>query len=208
MSAGKSLHSYTEGVIALRHRLCRERIGGRSTHTAGTAHKDLSFIFRIEVNEIITLHEITLHPHSSGQARFFITGKDALNGTMLYLVRFQNSHLHGHTDTVVSTKGCTFGTEPFTVNVSLDGIIVEIKVHILVLFANHIHVALQDYRFPVFIARCSRFADTNVSRFVHHGRQPQSFAKGFQESNHLFFTLGRTGNPVNFSKAIKHNTRL
>ena len=79
---------------------------------------------------------------STGQSGFFITCKYALDRTMLNIVACQDSQLDGAAYTVVSAQCGSLSLEPFSINVSLNGVFVEVEIHIYQFITNHIHVAL------------------------------------------------------------------
>ena len=142
----KSLHAHLEGVIIFRHGFVNPRESGRGACATSTTHEKLALIFRVEVDEEIALHKVVFHAHGTRKTRFLVTRKDALNGAVLNVLAFEDSHLHGHANAIVSTQSSTFGAEPFAIYIRLNGIGLKIKIEIFMLFAHHIHMALQNDR--------------------------------------------------------------
>ena len=126
---------------------------------------------------------------STGQSGFLITCKDALYRTMLNIVACQNCQLDGAAYTVVSTQCSSLSLEPFSINVSLDGVFVEIEIYIYQFIANHVHVALQDDGFSVLVAWSGSFADEHITGFIYQRFELMSFTERFQKLNHVLLVL-------------------
>ena len=133
-------------------------VGGRVT-ASGTADEYLALVLRVEVDEVVACHETGLHALGTCEARLLVAGEDTLDGTVPDIVGSQDGQLDGATDAVVSTEGGTLCRQPLTVDIGLDGVLVEVELHIHKLVAHHIHVALQDHRLAVFHAFGGRLAD-------------------------------------------------
>ena len=127
---------------------------------------------------------------------------------MLHIVSLQESQLHSTADAVVSTQGGTLSGEPLTVDVGLDGVTVEVNLHVHELVAHHVHVALQDDRLAVLHALGGRLANQDVAGFIYFGLQLVAFTPLAEILNHLFLTLGRAGNLVNSGKLFENTLRL
>ena len=76
------------------------------------------------------------------------------------------------------------------------------------LFAHHIHMALQNDRAQMLVSRRGRGADGHVARFVNLDWQTMLGSKVLQESNHLLLLLGRAGYFIDFGKALEYYCRL
>ena len=177
VAAGQTLDGYLESEIVRWHLRGREVVCGSGSYTTSTAHVQLSLVLRVEVDEIVAMHKIALHAYSPRQASFLISRKYALDRSVLNVVRFQYGHFHGHANAIVGTKRCAFSFEPFAVNVGLYGIVFEVECHVLILFAHHVHVALQNDSLAVLISRCGRLANANVARFIYLSFQSEALAK-------------------------------
>ena len=157
--------------------------------SAGTADEYLSFVLRVEVDKHVARHETGLHAFGTRQTSLLIACEDTLQRTVYEVVAVEDGQLDGAADTVVGTERGALRAEPLTVDVSLDGITVEIEVDVDQLLAHHIHVALQDDGRLVLHSRRSRFADEHVARFVYFRSKTAAFTKVFQILNHLFLAL-------------------
>ena len=78
----------------------------------------------------------------------------------------QERHLHGYSDAVVCSQRGSFGLHPLAIYVGLDSVLHKVELRMRVLFAHHIHVALQDKRFPVLHTCGGRLAYDDVSCLV------------------------------------------
>ncbi len=76
------------------------------------------------------------------------------------------------------------------------------------MFANHIHVTLQNDDGFVFVACGCWFTDDDVTGFINMSVKTTALAKRFQVLNHLFFLLGRTGNRIDFRELLEYASRF
>ena len=88
---------------------------------------------------------------------------------MLDVVAVQQGQLDGAADTVVGAQRGALGLQPLTVHIGLDGIVLEIDLHIDELVADHVHVALQDDAGLVLHARRGGLADDDVASLIDLG---------------------------------------
>ena len=123
---------------------------------------------------------------------------------MFNVVGLEDGQLDGAADTVVGTQRGAFGAQPLTIDISLDGILVEVEVHIDQLVAHHIHVALQNHRLTVLVAFGGRLADKHIACFVDFGLQLMALTPLLKVFNHLLFVLRRAGNFVNLCKLLEY----
>ena len=145
---------------------------------------------------------------STSQTSFLITCENTLDRTMLDVVAVEDGEFDGTTDTIISTKCCALRFHPLTIDIGLDGILVEIKLHIHEFVAYHIHVTLEDDGLSVLQASGGRLADDDVARLVNNSLQVVAFTKLLQVLNHLLLVLGRARNLVDFSKLLEHASRF
>lgn len=122
---------------------------------------------------------------------------------MLDVVAVQQGQLDGAADTVVGAQRGALGLQPLTVHIGLDGIVLEIDLHIDELVADHVHVALQDDAGLVLHARRGGLADDDVASLIDLGLQAALLTECFQVLDHLLLVLGRTGNCVDFANCSK-----
>ena len=189
VSAAQTLHlqfkeEHASGGVLKRVRHLRIRAA-----TACTAHKDFALVLAVKIHQHASLHEARLHTFCTGQTSFLVACENTFNGTMLDVRTAQDSHLHGHADTVIRAQRCTLCLHPFAVHISLDGILVKVELHIGVLLAHHVHVALQDEGLAVLHSRSGGLADNHVSGFVTFSLQTQAFSIFGQEVNHLLLSF-------------------
>jgi len=148
-----------------------------AVHATGAADKELAIVFRVEIDEGTAFKKTGFQAKSTGESRFFINREQALNRTVFQCGIGQYSQLSGHTDAVVGPKGGTVGLEPFTINDGLDGICLEIVDSIGVLFADHIHMGLQNNGRRCLFVRAGRLADEHVAHLVLTTFQPMGGRK-------------------------------
>ena len=127
---------------------------------------------------------------------------------MLDIVGGEDSEFNGTADTVVGTEGGTLSGKPFTIDVGLNGILIEVELHIDKFVAHHIHVTLQDHGLAVFHARGGRFADNHVACLIDIGGKSVLSTPVLEVFNHLLLALRRAGNFVNLRKFFEDNSRF
>ena len=181
---------------------------GRRITSASTTDEDLALVLRVEVDQVVARHEAGLHAFGTGQPGLLVAGEDALDGPVLDIVRAEDGQFDSAADTVVGTEGGAFGRQPFTIHISLDGILVEIELHIDELVAHHVHVTLQDDGLPTLHTLGGRLADDHVACLVDLRLQAVALAPVLQVLNHLLFALRGTRNLVNLRKFGEDNSRF
>ena len=189
VSACQPFHADFEAEIAFGHALFFKFEAGRGAHAAGAAHEHLPLVFRVEVDEEVACHKARLQAHCARQARFLVAREEALDGAVLDVARFEDGHLHGHADAVVCAEGSAACLHPVAVHVGLDGVVVEVKLHVGVLLAHHVEMALQHHGLHLLAARRGGLLDEHVAHGIDERFQPEAFAEGFEEVYHLFFPL-------------------
>ena len=127
---------------------------------------------------------------------------------MFDVVAIEDSQFDGTADTIVGTKGSTFGCQPFTVDIGAYGVVVEVELHVYQLIAHHVHVALQDDRLAVLVAWRGWFAYDDVARLVDLGVESSAFAPLLQILNHFLLAFRRAGNLVDLRKLFEDNSRF
>ena len=85
---------------------------------------------------------------------------------MLNVVGLEYGQLNGTANAVVGTQRGALGAQPLAVDIGLDGIEVEVELHIHQLVAHHVHVALQDDGLALLVAWRGAFAYDDVTRLV------------------------------------------
>lgn len=82
---------------------------------------------------------------------------------MLHRLVEHHGQRGGHADTAVGAQRRTFGPDPLAVDTRADGIVVEVELHIGVLFADHVHVRLEDHGCALLHARRGGLAHHDVA---------------------------------------------
>ena len=103
MATYQSFHRCLHEEIPLGSLFALETEGGNGATASGTAYEDLTFIFRIKVDEVVAIHESIFHAHSTGELCLFIAGENTLYRAMLYVVAIQQCQFNGTSYTVVGT---------------------------------------------------------------------------------------------------------
>src|SRR5574344_1588811 len=80
-----------------------------AVHSAGAADEKFTIIFRVEVDEGAAFKKAGFQTKRTGEACFFVNGKQAFNRTVLKGVIGQHRQLSGHANTIVGTQRGTFG---------------------------------------------------------------------------------------------------
>ena len=204
MTTSQALDSYLKEEIILRSIDFRISKFSCCIGTTGTTDEQFAFIFRVKINQDMTVHESFFQSKSTCQTSFFINRKETFQRTMLNIISRQDSQLSRHTDTIVSTQSCTLCLQPFTVDISFNRVIQEIMVRVAVLFTNHINMRLENHGLQVFQSRSSRFFDQNITSFILFSFQALLFSKVHQVSNNLLFLLRRTWHLAYFSKIMEY----
>ena len=140
MCACKTAHSYLEEEISFRNIYLRIVETCNCVCTSGTTDENLAFVLAVEVEKIIACHESWTDCKGAGESSFLIAGEKTLNRSVLDILRSKNCERYRHTDTIVSTKRCALGLHPFSIDISLYCVLLEIEINIAVLLAYHIHV--------------------------------------------------------------------
>ena len=162
----QTFHHYLASIVAGRNRRNIKGEFGYSICTAGAAYKDLSFVFRVEIDQIISVHKVGFHTDSTAQTGFLIAREHTLDRSVLDVVALEHSHLHCYADTIISSKRGTFCLEPFAINIGLNGIFLEVELNVGILLTHHIHMALQNDRRTTFIAFRCRLFNYDVARLI------------------------------------------
>ena len=123
---------------------------------------------------------------------------------MLYIIAVQQGQLYGTAYAIVGSQRGALGPQPLAVYIGLYGVLVEVKVYIYQLVADHVHVALQYHRLAVLVSGSSRLAYQHIASGIYLSIQPMLLAKGGQILNHELLVLRGTGDLIDFSKLLEH----
>jgi hypothetical protein len=106
----------------------------------------------------------------------------------------------------VGSERRPLGAHPLAVDTRPDRIVVKIERYIAVLFAHHIHVALQDHDGTLLAARRGGFQDHDVACSVLPVIEMVLFRKIDQKGSDLPLFFRRTRHPRNFIEVLPHRT--
>ena len=208
MSACKSLDRTLYKEISFGSSLALEVECGKSGTSTGTTDEYLPLVLTIEIDEHVASHESRFHTRSTGQLSLLVSCEYTLYRSVLNLIAVEDSQFDGATDTVVGTKSRALGSKPFTVNIRLNGILVEVKLYIHEFVAHHVHVALQDNRLTVFHTLGGWFTDNHVTRFIHLCVKIMTLSPLTEIINHFLLALGRAGDFVYSRKLLEYTLWL
>ena len=190
------------GVGALILQLCHGIL------TAGAADADLALLLAVEIDQDLTVDKVRRHLHRSCKSGLLIPGEETLDGTMLDRVRGEDREADCIADPVVSAKRRTASVYPAILDVGLDGVGLKIEVHILILLAHHIHMALEGDARPILIARCGALADQYVACVIHLALQTLLLGKVLQVGDHLLLLLGGARDTGDLVEVVEDLLRL
>ena len=179
-----------------------------SVCTTSTTDEEFAFVFRIEVNQDVTIHKTFLQSESTSQTGFFVYGKETFDRTMFDVLGSQYSQLSSHTNTIVGTQCGSLCLQPFAIDVSFNRVIQEIVCRIAVLFAYHINVRLENHGLQVFLTRSCRLLHQDVTSFILFRFQALFFGKIHQISDNLLLLLRRAWHLTYFRKIMKYRCRF
>ena len=111
---------------------------------------------------------------------------------MLHRLVEHHGQRGGHADTAVGAQRRTFGPDPLAVDTRADGIVVEVELHIGVLFADHVHVRLEDHGCALLHARRGGLAHHDVADGVLFIFDMVLFGEIDQKINDFALLLRRT----------------
>ena len=180
----------------------------RGVAAAGTAHENLPLVLRVEVDEHVAGHKSGLHALGAGQTGFLVACEHTFQRSVLQVVAIKDGQFDGASNAVVGAQRGALGLQPFAVNLRLDGVVVEVEVHVNQFLTHHVHVALQDDGGLVLHALGGGLADDDVSRLVNHGFEAAALSELPEELNHFLLALRGAGNFIDACKLLEHACRL
>ena len=125
----------------------------------------------VQVDQAAGADAAELQVVGADQAHFLGSGEHALQRRMHQAVIGEHRHHPGHGHAVVGAQGGAVGPQNVAFHHQLDGVLGEIVVDAVVLFAHHVGMALQQQGRQVFTALGAGFCDVYVQRFVAVGVQ-------------------------------------
>ncbi|MPM42547.1 hypothetical protein SDC9_89213 [bioreactor metagenome] len=137
--------------------------------SAGATNIHFAFVFAVEVDQDIAFQHIAFKSESTGHSGFLVNGHQCLDRAVFDGFRSQYSHGCGNTHSIVSAECGAVSSNPFTIDICLDGIFFKIKILVAVFLRNHVEVTLQHNALAVFHTRGCRLADDHIAHFVNNG---------------------------------------
>ena len=75
----------------------------RLGYPTGTTYIEFSFIFRVEIQQNLTLQRTRFQTEGTIHTRFFVLGNQGFQRTMLQVFRLEHRHDSGYTHTIISS---------------------------------------------------------------------------------------------------------
>ena len=108
---------------------------------------------RVEVQQDVTLQLPFRKVVGTIHTRLLIGGDQCLHRTVFQGLVLHDSHDRGHTESVISTKGCSLCLHPLAIDPRLNGIGLKVMRTLGCLLRHHVHVSLQDHALSVLHSR-------------------------------------------------------
>ena len=140
--------------------------GQSGIDTTGATHVNLTFFFRVGVDQDFALQPVWLQTKCTGHSAFFIDSQQHFQWTVLQIRRCDHRQRRSHTDTVVRAQCSALGFYPLTINIRTDRITGEVMLSVVVLLRHHVQMRLQHHRFTVFHAWRCWLTDQNVADLI------------------------------------------
>ena len=142
---------------------------GCNVDAAGATDHELAPALRVEVEKHVAVQFVGRKGIGSEHAGFLVGSDESLHWSVFQCLVFHYGHDGGHSNTIVGTKSSAFCLHPLAVDVSLDGVGLEVVCAFRRLLRHHIHVCLKNHSLLSLHARCCRLAHYNVVGRVLEG---------------------------------------
>ncbi len=139
--------------------------GGGVDATCAT-YEYFAVVLRVEIYQDGTFDKIRVEVLRAFEANLLVDSEERLYGTMLESVVNHHSQSGSYADAIVSTEGSATGLNPVAIDIGVDRVFHEVMLHVVVLLAYHIHVALEDDDGGVLMTGSGCFAHNHVSTSV------------------------------------------
>ena len=177
-------------------------------NAASAADENLALILRVKVYQILAGEHTLAEVESTRKTSLLIDSEQRLQRTMLRLLIQQQSHRSRHTDTIVSSERRTLGTYPLAIHNGTNSVVLEVKLHIAVLLADHIHMRLQDNRWTRLITRCGGLTHHDITYLIALPLDIVTLRKLNQKLNHTLLLLRWAWHSGEGIKLFPHGFRL
>ena len=154
------------------------------------------------------MHKPAFEGKGAGQTGLFVHGEEALQRTVFHFVGHEHSQCGCHADAVVGAERSAARTHPFTIDVRLYGVGVEVVDGVVVFFAHHIHVGLQHDGRMRFVTRRGRLAYQHIAGFVGERLEVVFLTEFLQECDDFAFAFRWTRHLTNVGKNAPKGARL
>ena len=210
LRAGVTAHQTGDGD--LQHRGAEGTAGygqaAVSPGTAGTADGENALVLGVHIQHPAALQHGDVQPLGAVHAGFLVHGEDGLDGRVGQGIIVQNGHGHGHGNAVVAAQGGAPGGN----GVALQHQVQALDSHVLgaagLLFADHVHVTLEDHRLRRLIAGGGVPEDHHVVQLVLDIPQAPGLGKIHQPVADGFGVAGTVGDGAQLLEETKNTLGL
>ena len=202
VAAAQPFQGQLQGVEISRNRFARQRQGSDKVDAAGAAHVDLAFLFRVGVDQDLSLQPVRLQTEGAVHAGFFGHGEQHFQRAVGQAAVGQHRQRGRHTDAVVGAQRGAARLHPFAINIGLNRIFSEVMCGVVVFLRHHIEVRLQRHRRAVFHPGGCRFADQDIADRVALDPKTLLFRPADNIGGQRFFMKRGVRNGANFGEDI------
>ena len=143
----------------------------------GTAHGEDPLLLGVDIQHSPPLQRCHIQHGGTQHTDLLIGGQHNLQPGMLHGGVLQRRQCHGYGDAVIAAQSCSLGAYQIAVHKEVQALLVHILGTVRLLFAYHVHMALQDHRRGVLIARRGRGDQDHVVGLILIMLQTQLFAE-------------------------------
>ena len=140
--------------------------GAEDVNAASASDGYLSFCLRVEVEQILACKFSWLEVKSSDKTCLLVASDEHFEWTMLHGVVLNDGHGSSYAHAVVSSESGVACCHPFSVDVNIEGVCLEVVWAAFCLLWDDVHVGLKHCCLSVFIARCCALAHDDIACFV------------------------------------------
>ena len=179
-----------------------------SPGAAGTADGENSLVLGVHIQHPAALQHGDVQPLGAVHAGFLVHGEDGLDGRVGQGGIVQDGQGHGHGDAVVAAQGGALGGN----GVALQHQVQALDSHVLgaagLLFADHVHVTLEDHRLRRLIAGGGILEDHHIVQLILDIPQAPGLGKVHQPVADGLGVAGTVGNGAQLLEEVKDTLGL
>ena len=175
---------------------------------AGAGHSKDTLILGVDVNESPASQVGQVDTLSSEHTRFLVHGDDHLQRRMGNILVSQQRQRISDSDTVIAAQRCTLGKHKLAVMGHIQAVGIHIDGAVGILFADHIHMPLQDNRRVILHTAGAIAENDHIIKFVLLIPQTVGLGKIHQKITDPFGIAGAMGDGADLLKVEKHGRRL